>query len=221
VQDGQTSAISDPGYPISRIKFFQSRFSAAAQSHAITPREPSRDWIASLAAEQGKKVSDLVALASKNDPFYVGSLTDRKQGEWFAALWGQLGFSNGIHLRRIHYRLLDLEGLRKPDGMPYRNMEEDWRFLENASKAARILRLVPAEAFTDRRNPMPQLPSWISMPPKDADADPVRLETPHVRTFYLPSIDTDLDWGLFRLVVPDRPGVYGYESNDYRDRLII
>jgi hypothetical protein len=45
----------------------------------------------------------------------------------------------------------------KPNGEPYENTENDWKFLGTASLAARYRKLVPVDAFVDRRNPEPLL----------------------------------------------------------------
>lgn len=64
--------------------------------------------------------ADLLVLARQNDPFYVGSPTERKMAEWFAELWRRFGYSAGIHLRRIHYQLVSQEDPRKHNGKPYK-----------------------------------------------------------------------------------------------------
>jgi hypothetical protein len=97
-----------------------------------------------------KNIPDLLALAPKNDPFYAGSPASRQQAEWFARLWEDFGFTTGVHLRRVHYRLVSVETkILKPDGKPYENTLECWSFLGEAGKQARYLRLVDAHAFED------------------------------------------------------------------------
>jgi hypothetical protein len=112
--------------------------------------------IKTLAREMRTKVSDLLVLSPQNDPYYAGLPSREEAGRWFADVWEKFGFSDGVHLRRIHYRLVVTPNT-KPDGSRYLNSENDWQFLGVASLAARYLKLVPAEAFVDRRNPHPAL----------------------------------------------------------------
>jgi hypothetical protein len=104
------------------------------------------------------RVSDLIALAPQNDPFYVGTPGERDKARWFAEIWIRFGYSRGVHLRRVHYQLVSQsEPVNKPDGTPYENTERDWEYLGIASKCARYLDWVDPAAFVDRRNPDPQL----------------------------------------------------------------
>jgi hypothetical protein len=52
------------------------------------------------------RVTDMIALSPNNDPFYVGTPNDVATGEWFAELWNRFGYSNGVHLRRVHYQIV-------------------------------------------------------------------------------------------------------------------
>ena len=111
------------------------------------------DVIGRLADELGCRCTDLIALSSQSDPFYVGVAARREAGEWFARLWGELGFKVGSHTRRIHYVLVSSDQpILKPNGKPYLNTENDWKTLGAASLAARYQRLIPDRALVDRRN---------------------------------------------------------------------
>jgi len=59
-----------------------------------------------LAKERGCKVTDFVALAPQNDPFYTGSPGERALAEWFATLWDRFGYSDNVHIRRVHYQIV-------------------------------------------------------------------------------------------------------------------
>ena len=99
------------------------------------------------------RVTDLIALAPQNDPFYTGTPNDWALGQWFAGLWQAFGYQGGVHLRRIHYQIISQDpGVLLPNGEPYENTMECWDLLNLASKAARYLGLVSASAFVDRRN---------------------------------------------------------------------
>ncbi len=165
------------------------------------------DWIKRLKKETGKNLPDLLALTHNHDPFNVGSEDDRAKANWFAALWGRLYQGQaGIHLRRIHYRIL---GEPKLNGMPYENTNRDWRWLQDCSCCARLLKLVRADLFDDHRNGDAYPLGW-----QMAD---VREPTCTVSAQYwsMPSLRLDfssLDWEL------PKPQVMGYDPDDYLDR---
>lgn len=104
----------------------------------------------------GCRVTDLLALAPQNDPFYIGQPAQMEAARWFAGLFRRFGYGTGVHLRRIHYRAVSQDPpILKPNGKPYENTQNDWGFLGNASKYARYLDLVSVDDFVDRRNPDP------------------------------------------------------------------
>lgn len=134
------------------------------------------DSIKQLAKQRGVKIPNLLVLANQNDPFYVGAPASVEAANWFAALWKKFDFSTGVHLRRVHYRLVSQKGVKKPNGKPYRNTENDWSYLCNAGKYARYLGLVDPLAFIDRRNPEPHVfanGSGYHIPPSWFIDDPV------------------------------------------------
>jgi hypothetical protein len=109
--------------------------------------------IKQLSKRTGQRVTDLIALAPANDPFYTGTPNDWAMGEWFAGLWRAFGYRDGVHLRRIHYQVVSQDPpVALPNGEPYENTMDCWDLLNMASKAARYLGLVSAAAFVDRRN---------------------------------------------------------------------
>jgi hypothetical protein len=100
------------------------------------------------------KVTDLIALAPQNDPFYVGTPGSIALAQWFAELWERFGYSTGVHLRRVHYQIVSQDQpVMLPNGEPYENTEKCWDTLVQASGYARNLDLVDPDAFVDRRNP--------------------------------------------------------------------
>jgi hypothetical protein len=111
------------------------------------------ETIKALSRQTGQRVGDLIVLAPQNDPFYTGTPNDWALAEWFAGLWQEFGYRDGVHLRRIHYQVVSQDPpVFLPNGKPYENTEECWGVLNLASKAARYLRLVDPGAFVDRRN---------------------------------------------------------------------
>ncbi|MCH8490802.1 MAG: hypothetical protein LAT81_12845 [Oceanicaulis sp.] len=109
-----------------------------------------------LARTAGVTQADLLALAPANDPFALDQPARRRNAEWFAELFERYGFREGVHIRRIHYRIVsDDSGVKRPDGSPYLNTQSSWNVLVNASRDARYLNLVPAGWFVDRNAPDP------------------------------------------------------------------
>lgn len=103
---------------------------------------------------QGVTVKDLCALAPSNDPFYTGRPAEVNMAKWFHAQWRDLGFSSGVHLRRMHYALVSQDPpMARHDGRPYENTQRCWDYLCSAGKYARYLNLVSPDRFVDRRNP--------------------------------------------------------------------
>ena len=54
--------------------------------------------IKALAKQEGCRVTDLIALAPQNDPFYVGTDSTRAGAEWFAALYTWFGYRHGVQI---------------------------------------------------------------------------------------------------------------------------
>jgi hypothetical protein len=116
----------------------------------------SYESIKQLARQHGRPVTDYIALAPANDPFYTGTPGEKMLAEWFASFYySSYGAGTRVHVRRCHYKILSLS-MSLPDGRPYENTESSWNTLLLATKAARYLRLVPVEAFEDKRNDDPQ-----------------------------------------------------------------
>lgn len=162
------------------------------------------EQIQNLKKETGYKIPNLLAQARQNDPFFTGSPTDVAMAEWFAGLWGELGLTSGVHLRRIHYRLVSQREPIKHDGSPYENTERDWGYLCAASKYARRMGMVDASDFVDRRNPEPQI--HMHEPPGEPGWDY------HFEDWMLPGIYARLE----EMISLEMPNLYptGYEYNE-------
>jgi hypothetical protein len=171
-------------------------------------------WIKELATKNDKKIPALLAMSRGNDPFFAGCAAQKRDAEWFLAVWKRFSFENGVHLRRIHYRIIsDKEPTLCSSGAPYENTVECWNYLANASKAARYLRLVDPTAFVDRRNPDPKI---------YASSRGVK-PTPDVQIMdgelTLPSIEIKLE-PVLHLPTPEVSG-YGYALADQRYHLAL
>jgi hypothetical protein len=90
---------------------------------------------------------------------------------------------------------------------PYQNTERCWDYLGEASKAARILGLVPPTAFEDRRNPPAHIP-WHS---PHLYSHPVLLWDTEMIYWTLPTIRTELA-DQINLSLPE-PEIGGYACN--------
>jgi hypothetical protein len=51
-------------------------------------------------------VKDMLVLSQQNDPFYAGNGVEGEKARWFAELWERFGYGSGVHLRRVHYRIV-------------------------------------------------------------------------------------------------------------------
>jgi hypothetical protein len=104
-----------------------------------------------LAKWLGRPVKSLI-WQYDTDPFYAESPARLAWAQWFADLWERFGFQHGVHLRRIHYRLVSQdEPILDANGRPYVNHINCWSDLKSASRDARYLDLVPIDAFIDQR----------------------------------------------------------------------
>ncbi|MGH2505803.1 MAG: hypothetical protein ACRDHZ_00050 [Ktedonobacteraceae bacterium] len=153
------------------------------------------EQIKQLAKETGRKVTDLIALASQNDPFYQGTPSQKELAEWFAEIYYSHGWNRGqTHLRRCHYQIVSLQ-LNWPDGKPYENTEQAWDRLGLAAKAARYLHLVEMSAFEDKKN-----------------AEPIN----HMPSLHEPDLSVDGYVYLSDIQVPEFPSLPKYLLNDYQ-----
>ena len=136
------------------------------------------ETIKELAKEiPGVNVGDLCALATNNDPFYVGQPAQKAAAEWFADLWQRFGYRSGVHLRRVHYQVVSQDPpMSRPDGKLYENTLASWAYLCNAGKYARYLNLVDPRSFEDHRNPEAKVyTQWSDQNPEpdyELDDDP-------------------------------------------------
>ena len=167
------------------------------------------DAIKELSRTINRSAKDLIALTPQNDPFYAGLSYRKQQAEWFGKLWNRFDFSHGIHIRRIHYRLIseseDGEPVLKPDGELYLNTTNDWILLNRAALAARYLGVVPSTAFVDRRNDEPRIYApefgkstpWIWVEEGYVRQPSVEVHSgyfPHLPSFDMEGLYTDQDY---------------------------
>lgn len=134
--------------------------------------------IKEMAKEIGVRVTDLLAMSPKNDPFYAGTDRDWEMAFWFfEKVWKPAGFKRGVHLRRAHYWAVSSEVLlprrlkqikdektRKHiyNTYTYMNSIEAWWYLCQAAKMARYLGLVDISSIEDHKNPDPVVYGWFT-----------------------------------------------------------
>lgn len=143
--------------------------------------------IKAAAKEQGLKVTDFLAMSPANDPFYVGTPRDWEMAEWFKEVWDLAGYTDGVHLRRVHYFCVSRPEIRLPKPIKqgdkqsdlYLNTEAAWKYLTQASKMARYLGLIDITDIKDNKNPDPIIGTYYSMfysdDPYYADHAPVTV----------------------------------------------
>jgi len=115
--------------------------------------------------------------------------------EWFAGIFGQ---TTGVHLRRIHYRLVARGDVVRHDGMLYENNANSWYYLNNASRFARYLGLMNPEDLEDRRNPAPHIfmPVGFGMGPEwSYKIDTNRLDriSTYLGNSYFPPVEMEAE----------------------------
>jgi hypothetical protein len=116
-----------------------------------------RKVLETACSELSCRLEDLTVLNEAADPYRLDTPLNHRNGQW-AARQVERFFqpSERVHLRGLHYAIVILGNVRKPDRTIYRNTEEDWRWLvEMAMKAARWLGYVSFERIRDQRNDEP------------------------------------------------------------------
>lgn len=146
--------------------------------------------IKELAAAKGLRVTELLALAPQNDPFYVGTPTDLETAQWFADVWHKTGYTSRVHLRRIHYWIVSQSRpVLMPNGLPYENTEKCWQFLLVASKKARYLEYVQISDIVDNKNPQPNVNALYIEEELGYQIHSPKLDAPHVWVTGLYEVD--------------------------------
>lgn len=163
--------------------------------------------IKALAKVLKRPVTSLIALAACNDPFYVGTPTDKLWGAWFRDLWHEFGYTSGVHIRRMHYAIVSQNPpVKMPDGTPYENTEKCWGKLTEAAKAARYLEYVDPAAFVDRRNDDPVVSLDYSQPEAECAVTSGANEDEwgNEQEIALPEFPNHPSYSLDSFIVPQR-----------------
>lgn len=139
------------------------------------------EQIKNFAKVTGKTINDWLALAPQNDPFYTGTVTDKIRAAWFADIWKRAGFTNGVHLRRVHYWTISQRTpILMHNGEKYENTDNCWDYLVQSSKYARYLGEVRIEDVIDNKNPKPLINLSIGELAPSFQINVPNLDNPYV-----------------------------------------
>jgi hypothetical protein len=144
--------------------------------------------ICSAAANLGEAIDDLAVLSRDIDPYTAWRR--RNDAEWFARLFNQfVPAGSSKHLRGFFYLLVSSpDPIMAPNGKQFVNDLKNWQALQDASKAARWLGLVPFERIIDARNAPPEI--YVpSVAPISTDINPgAECEIPPTADAALPRL---------------------------------
>ena len=116
-----------------------------------------RSVLETACEKQGCGLGNLTVLSAQVDPYRLDTPAGHRDGQWVLKQFKRvLKRGARIHWRGLHYAIVVLGNVRKPDGEIYRNTDEDWEWLSTvAGKAARWLGYIPFERILDNRNAEP------------------------------------------------------------------
>lgn len=105
-------------------------------------------------------------MGQQNDPYYIGTISEVRSAKWIAGVvihfLGERGRKK-VHDRAIHYYILS-KNLKRPFGKNewriFRGDSNDFHWVMNSIRNARILGLVPWECIEDKKNPQPDINSY-------------------------------------------------------------
>lgn len=79
------------------------------------------EMLRELRSGSGLTLKQLTVLSDSNDPFRLDTKTNHINGQWFRDRMNDCGLLdrvNPIHNRGIHYAVVSLGGVKRPDGKP-------------------------------------------------------------------------------------------------------
>jgi hypothetical protein len=179
-----------------------------------------------LATELGVKIKDLRVLDGNNDPFYCGTPSQLRDAEWFAEQFDRFfGTRLGrVSVRSAHYRIQAEEPLvLMPNGKPYRNTKYCAKWLDSASKWARILGLVDAGRFQDDKAPPPHIYREVPVEGKypEVGFEPAYFHDPDDWELETPSEDLTGNLDDFALVLTPKGYDYRHDLQPYHLEVLI
>lgn len=137
-------------------------------------------------------------MSAATDPYRIDTPGNHASAEWLASAWRQTDIEQ-IHCRGLHYALVSLPDLLKPNGERYKNTDDDWVWLQKIANHARWLGHIDFEQILDERNSGPELwlpPSyenagikvshnadWLDVAPEMPEVS-IDCQAPHARQAY-------------------------------------
>ena len=97
-------------------------------------------------------------MSAATDPYRIDTPGNHAGAQWLASAWRQTDIEQ-IHCRGLHYALVSLRNLLKPNGERYKNTADDWVWLQKITNHARWLGHIEFESILDERNSGPEL--WL------------------------------------------------------------
>ena len=141
-----------------------------------------RSVLEEASTKTGRSLGELTVLSAQIDPYRLDTEARHRDGRWVAEQLDRLvARGRQIHWRALHYILVSTTSLAKPNGEPYKNIDEDWTWLvEVAGKAARWLGYIPFERITDNRNAEPVICRKARVMPKRAISVGIEVTIPDI-----------------------------------------
>lgn len=113
---------------------------------------PDYETIKRWSKERRVPIESFLALSRNTDPLYCGMPVQVKRAHWIKGIWVDLGYTTGVHLRRMHYAMVSQDPpIRMVNGKPYGNTEKCWDELCKSMSAARYLGLIDPASLVDKR----------------------------------------------------------------------
>lgn len=133
------------------------------ENEKIENEKWNRYSIKQIAKKLGISVADLIVLAQQNDPYYIGSISERRSAEWIGGIVEEFLYRRNrkdAHDRGIHYYVLskNLERpFKKNDWKLFKGDSNDFHWVMNSIRNARILGSIRWECIEDKKNPEPHI----------------------------------------------------------------
>src|SRR5262245_49747893 len=131
--------------------------SRSGANHTVNGFGALRSVLEGAREKAGCGLGDLTVLSAQVDPYRLDTSSGHRDGRWVAEqLERTIKHGKKIHWRGLHYAIVVVGDIRKPNGEIYVNSNEDWEWLSTvAGKAGRWLGYIPFERITDNRNSEP------------------------------------------------------------------
>src|SRR4051812_115875 len=127
-----------------------------AEWAAIKGNDVLARTIEAAATAANVPVESLTVGGAVSDPYLMNTPPNHRRGKWLAKhIADHLPEDRTIHLRGLHYLLVSIPDLVRPDGKPYRNDNKSWDWLGKALTVARWLKYVSFDKIEDERNTDP------------------------------------------------------------------